>query len=89
MIVARQMDAKDFAQMIIDNTDEMLEQARRQPLVMGIALHPYIVGQPYRLRHLRRALTHLAAARDRAQVWFTTPGAICEDAAQMETERLE
>jgi hypothetical protein len=44
MIVARQMDAKDFAQMIIDHFDEMLEQARRQPLVMGIALHPYIVG---------------------------------------------
>nr|MBP8310332.1 polysaccharide deacetylase family protein [Burkholderiaceae bacterium] len=89
MIVARQMDAKDFAQMIIDNTDEMLEQARRQPLVMGIALHPYIVGQPYRLRHLRRALTHLAAARDRAQVWFTTPGAICEHAAKMATDRPE
>lgn len=30
MIVARQMDAKDFAQMIIDNADEMLEQSRRQ-----------------------------------------------------------
>jgi allantoinase len=28
MIVARQMDAKDFAQMIIDQFDEMLEQAR-------------------------------------------------------------
>lgn len=89
MIVARQMDAKDFAQMIIDNTDEMLEQARRQPLVMGIALHPYIVGQPYRLRHLRRALTHLAAARDRGQVWFTTPGAICEHAALTGTDRAE
>jgi allantoinase len=50
MIVARQMDAKDFAQMIIDHFDEMLEQAAHQPLVMGIALHPYIVGQPYRLR---------------------------------------
>jgi allantoinase len=61
MIVARQMDAKDFAQMIIDQFDEMLEQARHQPLVMGIALHPYIVGQPYRLRHLRRALTSRAA----------------------------
>ena len=33
---------------------------------MGIALHPYIVGQPYRLRHLRRALRHIAAARDAA-----------------------
>jgi peptidoglycan/xylan/chitin deacetylase (PgdA/CDA1 family) len=77
MIIARQMDAKDFAQMIIDNADEMLEQSRRQPLVMGIALHPYIVGQPYRLRHLRRALSHLARMRDREEVWFATPGAIC------------
>ncbi len=76
MIVGRQMDAKDFAQMIIDNFDEMREQSRRQPLVMGIALHPYLVGQPYRLRHLRRALQHLCSHRD--EIWFTTPGAICD-----------
>jgi hypothetical protein len=44
---------------------------------MGIALHPYIVGQPYRLRHLRRALQHIAAARDRGDIWVTTPGQIC------------
>ena len=83
MIVARQMDAKDFAQMVIDNTDEMLGQARTQPLVQGIALHPYLVGQPYRLRHLRRALQHLCAARDRGDIWFTTPGAICDHVAQL------
>ncbi|VFR55780.1 polysaccharide deacetylase family protein [plant metagenome] len=76
MIVARQMDGKDFAQLIIDNFDEMLMQAQRQPLVMGIALHPYLVGQPYRLRHLRRALSHIAAHRAPGQVWFTTPGEI-------------
>lgn len=77
MIVARQMDAKDFAQMIIDNFDEMLAQSAQQPLVMGIALHPYIVGQPYRLRHLRRALQHIAQQRDAGRIWITTPGAIC------------
>lgn len=77
MIIARQMDGKDFATMIVDNFDEMLEQSRRQPLVMGIALHPYLVGQPYRLRHLRRALQHVAAARDAGEIWITTPGAIC------------
>ena len=83
MIVARQMDGKDFAQMIIDNLDEMLEQARAHPLVMGIALHPYIVGQPYRLRHLRRALERLASERDRGRVWFSTPGAICAHAMRV------
>jgi allantoinase len=86
MIIARQMDGKDFAQMIIDQLDEMLLQTQADdaaPLVMGIALHPYIVGQPYRLRHLRRALQHVAAARDRGQVWMTTPGHICRHASLM------
>lgn len=78
MIVARQLDAKDFAQMIIDNFDEMRAQAVNQPLVMGIALHPYLMGQPYRLRHLRRALVHIAQARDAGDIWVTTPGAICQ-----------
>jgi len=64
--------------MVIDNFDEMLQQSRQQPLVMGLALHPYIVGQPYRLRHLRRALEHIARARDQGLVWMTTPGAICD-----------
>jgi len=87
MIVARQLDAKDFAQMIVDQFDEMLEQAQHMPLVMGIALHPYLVGQPYRLRHLRRALQHLAAERNRGGVWFTTPGAICEHVAGLAAGR--
>ncbi|AOY95800.1 polysaccharide deacetylase [Cupriavidus sp. USMAA2-4] len=81
MIVARQLDGAAFADMIIDHFDEMLAQAGHarhpQPLVMGIALHPYLVGQPYRLRHLRRALAHIAAHRDRGDIWMTTPGAIC------------
>ena len=77
-IMARQMDGRDFADLIIDNFDEMLTQSRHQPLVMGIALHPYIVGQPYRLRHIRRALEHINKARDAGQVWATTPGAICK-----------
>ncbi|MBP6901448.1 MAG: polysaccharide deacetylase family protein [Burkholderiaceae bacterium] len=82
-IVARQMDGSDFAQMIIDQFDEMLEQSQRhaQPLVMGIALHPYIVGQPYRLRHLRRALQHIGLAARGGGVWLTTPGAICAQVA--------
>ena len=84
MIVARQMDAKDFAQMIIDQFDEMLEQTQRgddpPSLVMGLALHPYLVGQPYRLRHLRRALKHVVA-QGGSQVWLTTPGAIVDAVA--------
>lgn len=84
MIVARQMDGKDFAQMIVDQFDEMLEQTQRgddaPALVMGLALHPYLVGQPYRLRHLRRALQHIVGRTD-SEVWVTTPGAIVDAVA--------
>ncbi len=80
-VVARKDGAAQFADMIIDNFDEMLEQSARQPLVMGIALHPYIVGQPYRLRHLRRALAHIAAHRD--DIWITTAGAVFDRFARL------
>ncbi|MDI1245985.1 MAG: polysaccharide deacetylase family protein [Rhodoferax sp.] len=83
MVIARQMDGKDFANMIIDNFDEMRQQALAQPLVMGIALHPYVVGQPYRLRHLRRALQTIAKARDSGDIWVTTPGAIFRHVASL------
>jgi allantoinase len=73
-IAFRRTPADEFADMIVDNLEEMREQAEGEPLVMGIALHPYIVGQPYRLRHLRRALRHIAELRD--EVWVTTAGAI-------------
>jgi hypothetical protein len=37
------------------------------------------VGQPYRMRHLRRALQHVQRAREGRDggVWVTTPGAVC------------
>lgn len=65
----------EFADMIVDGFDEMLAQSRGQPLVMPISLHPFVVGRPYRLRQLRRALQHITAHRDR--IWLTRPGAIC------------
>ena len=76
MIVGRKIGGDAFAEMIVDTFDEMLGQATSGPLVMGIALHPYLVGQPHRLSHLRRALRHIATARQ--NIWLTTPGAIAD-----------
>ena len=52
------------------------------PMIVGRnALHPYLVGQPHRLRHLRRALQHIGARRD--QIWLTTAGAVAAHAASL------
>jgi peptidoglycan/xylan/chitin deacetylase (PgdA/CDA1 family) len=73
-IVRRNVGGAEFADMIVDTFDEMVEQSVGGPLVMGIALHAYIVGYPHRLRHLRRALKHIGDQREK--VWITTAGAI-------------
>jgi hypothetical protein len=75
-IIGRHVGAAEFTDMIIDQFDEMLEQSHEQPLVMGVALHAMIVGQPFRLRQVRRAFAHLAQHRD--AVWITTAGAIAK-----------
>jgi peptidoglycan/xylan/chitin deacetylase (PgdA/CDA1 family) len=80
-IVGRKVGASDFADMIIDQFDEMLELSHKRPLVMGVALHAYIVGQPHRLKHLRRALLHILTRRE--DVWLTTPGAIARHCAEL------
>ena len=67
--------ADEFAEMIIDQFDEMLEQSARQPLVCPISLHPFVIGRPYRIRRLRRAFEHIPKHRDR--IWLTRPREIC------------
>ena len=73
-IVGRKDSGEQFATMISDTFEEMLAQSTKQSLVMGIALHPYLVGQPHRLRPLRRALQAIVARRD--DIWTTTAGGI-------------
>ena len=82
-IVARRESAEAFARMIVDDFEERLRQVRADglPQVMGIALHPYIIGQPHRLRVLRRALSVVAQARGDA--WITTAGAIFDHVAAL------
>jgi peptidoglycan/xylan/chitin deacetylase (PgdA/CDA1 family) len=73
--------SSDFADMLVDNFDEMLEQSTGQPLVCPISLHPFVVGRPYRLRQLRRALQHVLQRRDR--IWLTRPGDIYTHVASL------
>jgi hypothetical protein len=60
--------------MIVDEFDELLAAAESQPLVLSVVVHSFISGVPFRLKHLTRALRHLAAHAD--DVWFTQPGPI-------------
>jgi len=52
-LVFRRHTGRQFAEMIVDQFDELLDQSRKYPLVFAVALHPFVIGQPHRLRAFR------------------------------------
>ena len=58
-IVGRRVSA--YANMIIDQFDVLMELKEPHPIVFPLSLHSFIVGQPFRQKHLKRALVQLIA----------------------------
>lgn len=77
-LLSRDHSGREFADMIVDQFEEMLEQSTRRPLVCSISLHGFVVGQPFRLRPLRKAIAHCVNHKDKDRVWFTTAGSIAK-----------
>jgi peptidoglycan/xylan/chitin deacetylase (PgdA/CDA1 family) len=75
-MVTRAVNPADFADMIIDEFEELLLAAEDQSLVMSIVLHTFISGVPFRLKQVSRALEHIAGRA--TDVWFTRPRDIYE-----------
>ena len=74
----RDHTGREFADMIVDQFEELLEASERQPLVFALSLHGFIVGQPFRLRPLRQAIKHCVQHKRNDRVWFTRAGDIAE-----------
>ena len=77
-IIHRRHGARAFADVVVDQFDEMIEQCRDQPLVMNVSVHPYVFGQPFRVRALRRALEHCRRHANADRVWWCKPGQIAD-----------
>lgn len=73
-LVFRQHSAREFADMMVDQFDEMRRVSSKRPLVFTVSVHPFVIGQPFRMHALRRALDHIL--KYRADLWITTPGEI-------------
>jgi peptidoglycan/xylan/chitin deacetylase (PgdA/CDA1 family) len=76
VIIQRRGDeAEEFARQIRDYFDTLYAEGAAQGRVMCIAVHPYWVGQPHRLRIFRRALEYVLA---HPGVWVTTAAEIAD-----------
>jgi peptidoglycan/xylan/chitin deacetylase (PgdA/CDA1 family) len=65
--------SEDFGKNIRDQFDVLFEEGARIPRVLPIALHTFIVGQPFRMKHLAAAFAHIVGHNG---VWLTTAGEI-------------
>lgn len=75
MVWRHHIEADDFAQMIIDHFDTLWREGAEQGRVVCVALHPFIMGQPQRIRALERALKHIVG---HDEVWLATGREIAE-----------
>ena len=66
---------EDFYDMVVDQFDQLYEEGGTRPRVLSIAIHPFLIGHPFRARHLARALEHI---RRHEAVWLTTGSAIID-----------
>ena len=66
---------EEFFKRIVETFDVLYEEGANGGRVMGLALHPFLIGAPGRIRVLDRALAHMRA---HAGVWFARGHEIIE-----------
>ena len=64
-----------FRDLVISQFDELYADGANSPVVMVIAVHPYLTGLPYRIKALRGALEYISAQEG---VWWATGAEIAE-----------
>ncbi|OZC55902.1 hypothetical protein CH267_13280 [Rhodococcus sp. 06-621-2] len=69
MVLSVGLSGEQFGDTIVDQFDLLYEEGETNARIMPIALHPFVSGQAFRAKHLRRALQHIAGHSD---VWFAT-----------------
>ena len=71
----RRVPVDRYARMLEEGFDGLYEGAQSSGLVMAFNLHPWLIGQPFRIRFLDQALSHIMR---RQGVWAATGSEITE-----------
>lgn len=69
MFVLHRSSGEAFYRTVIDQFDELYRNSADSGRVMALALHPFVIGQPFRHKYLARALEYITSHDG---VWVTT-----------------
>src|SRR5271169_6452480 len=75
LFVGKNLSGEAFYQTVVDQFDQLYKDSEKSGRVMCLALHPFIINQPFRQKYLEKALEYIAR---RSDVWLTTSDDIAE-----------
>lgn len=83
LIFGKGFTGSEFVQMVIDQYEQLRIDSSAGGRVMALALHPFVIGQPFRHKYFDQVLEYLSAQPD---AWLTTSDEI-DDAWRSACER--
>ncbi|MBQ0865891.1 polysaccharide deacetylase family protein [Streptomyces sp. RK75] len=75
LLFGKGVTGPEFVQIVKDQYEQLHADSAHSGRVMALALHPFVIGQPFRHKYLDEALEYLAAQPD---IWLTTSDEIAE-----------
>jgi hypothetical protein len=59
VMVVQHHEAAYWVQKCVDAFDRLYQEGATRPRIMAIAIHPYISGQPFRIKYLEQVYAHM------------------------------
>jgi allantoinase len=60
MMIVQHHESEYFTQRCIDTFDRLYQEGAHRAKIMAVAIHPYISGQPHRIKYLETVYDHIA-----------------------------
>jgi allantoinase len=64
VMIVQHHEGAYWRQKCIDAFDRYYQEGAQRAKIMAIAIHPYISGQPFRIRYLEEVYEHIAQHKD-------------------------
>ncbi|SHF64666.1 polysaccharide deacetylase family protein [Streptoalloteichus hindustanus] len=82
LFVGKSLSGPDFVQIVKDQLDQLYADSADSGRVMALAVHPFVINQPFRHKYLDQALEYVV---NHPGVWLTTSDEIAEHYARTTT----
>lgn len=86
IFVRNGLTSEEFYQMCKDQFDTLYEEGKESGRVMCLSLHPFVIGQPFRIKAFEKVLKYITSQKN---VWLTTGSELLEFAAKYYNQRTK